>query len=101
VKPVILRPPALQELREAIAWYEARHPKIATAFFVEMGAILSRIGGSPVQFPAWTVNPAFRKAVLPETFPYIVYFREKADRIEVMALSHGARAPGYWMRRRH
>jgi len=33
-------------------------------------------------------------------FPYIVYFREKADRIEVMALAHGARAPGYWMRRR-
>jgi hypothetical protein len=35
VNPVLLRPSALEELREAIAWYEVRDPKIATAFFVE------------------------------------------------------------------
>jgi plasmid stabilization system protein ParE len=96
VKPVILRPEARIELREIAGRYQTRDPRVTAAFLVEIDEILLRIEEAPAQFPAWTVNPAYRKAVLPVTFPFIVFFREKPDRVEVMAIAHGARNPGYW-----
>jgi len=99
VKPVLLRPEARSELREIANRYQSRDRRVADAFLLEIDAILTRIGEAPTQFPVWTANSSYRKAVLPVTFPFIVFFREMADRIEVIAISHGARNPGYWVNR--
>lgn len=32
-------------------------------------------------------------------FPYVVYYRVKADRVEVLAVLHGRRDPADWKRR--
>ena len=32
--------------------------------------------------------------------PYVIFYSELADRIEVLAIAHGAREPGYWLKRR-
>ena len=35
-----------------------------------------------------------------QRFPYIIFYREMADRIDVIAIAHGARDPGYWLKRK-
>lgn len=100
MKSVALAPGALRELEEAVDWYEARDAGLGGALLIEIGEILARIAEAPAQFPVWELRPAYRKAILPATFPFIVYFREKGgDVVEVEAISHGARYPGYWLRR--
>jgi hypothetical protein len=29
-------------------------------------------------------------------FPFVIIFREAAVRIEILAIAHGRRRPGYW-----
>lgn len=43
----------------------------------------------------WDGNPRFRKAVVPR-FPYVVFYVERVDVIEITAVAHTARLPGYW-----
>jgi plasmid stabilization system protein ParE len=33
-------------------------------------------------------------------FPYVLFYRELSDNIEVTAVAHGAREPGYWLKRK-
>jgi hypothetical protein len=42
------------------------------SFIDKVEAIVARIEKSPAQFPAWPGDPRFQKAVLPETFPWVV-----------------------------
>jgi len=39
-----------------------------------------------------------RRVVL-SRFPYIVVFRETVTEIEIVAVAHGRRRPGYWRER--
>lgn len=64
-----------------------------------MNEALMAIGETPSAFPRWEHDPRFRKFVL-QRFPYLVFYRELDDRIEVVAIAHGAREPGYWLKRK-
>jgi plasmid stabilization system protein ParE len=58
--------------------------------------VLGRIEAMPELYAATfqTVRPAkLRK------FPYVLYYRLLADRIEVLAILHGGRDPRIWQRR--
>ncbi|MHB0958931.1 MAG: hypothetical protein ACYC0X_26630 [Pirellulaceae bacterium] len=36
---------------------------------------------------------------LMKRFPFVVIYRVTTDRIEIVAIAHGRRKPGYWKRR--
>lgn len=81
--------------------YSELRPSLGTAFVVEVTEVLERIAETPGQFPAWTDDPHFRKAVFPVTFPYVLFFHElDLDTVEIVAVAHSAREPGYWLGRR-
>ena len=98
MKPVVLTPAAQAELEGATEWYEARAGGIGLKFVLCVDEALQQIGESPAGFPIWEHDRRFRKFVL-QRFPYIVFYRETVDRVEVIAVAHGARAPGYWRKR--
>ena len=100
MKPVIYHPEASAEFGAAVERYESLAVGLGESFVDEVEAIVTRIVESPAQFPVWQGNPRFRKAVLPETFPFAVFFRELNDCIRILAVAHGARKPGYWARRK-
>jgi toxin ParE1/3/4 len=100
VKPVVYHPEASAEFDAAVERYESLSVGLGESFVDEVEAIVARIEESPAQFPVWQGNPSFRKAVLPETFPFVVYFRELKDCIRILAVAHGARKPRYWARRK-
>jgi plasmid stabilization system protein ParE len=45
------------------------------------------------------VQCRFRRAVA-QRFPYVIFFRELPDSVEVIAVAHAAREPGYWLKRK-
>jgi hypothetical protein len=91
VKPVIYHPEASAEFDAAAERYESLSAGLGDSFIEEVESIVVRIEESPAQFPVWQGNPRFRRAVLPETFPFVVFFRELQDCIRILAVAHAAR----------
>jgi plasmid stabilization system protein ParE len=100
---------ARKELDHARYRYRERDPEIARRFARGVLNILQRIGEAPTQFPKLgllavsTVSGAIfvdvYKAVLPRTFPYVIFFYVRGGAGIVLAVAHGKRRPGYWTER--
>jgi len=96
VKPIRVHPEAQHEAEAAIEWYGQRSPHSAGRLVTELRSALERIQQAPKQFP----KPPFdtRRMVLGR-FPYVIVFRETKTEIEIVAVAHGRRRPGYWRER--
>jgi toxin ParE1/3/4 len=98
VNAVRIHPEALAEAEDAVAWYRQRSERAAREFLVELGSTIDRITKNPEQFAPGEFGT--RRAVL-HRFPYLVVVRVTADDIEIVAIAHGRRKPGYWRGRTH
>jgi toxin ParE1/3/4 len=99
MKLTVLAPAAQAELDGAVDWYEERVEGLGLRFMLLVDEALQEIQEAPTKFPRWEHDARFRKFVM-QRFPYIVFYREMADRIDVIAIAHGARDPGYWLKRK-
>jgi len=90
---VRIHPAALEEAEAATEWYRRRSLRAAEMFLDEIDRAIERIGGHPGQFPEYAFGT--RRIVL-RRFPYLLVFRETAPGMEVIAVAHGRRRPGYW-----
>jgi len=51
-------------------------------------------------WPVWRDDRAYRKRLLTR-FPYVVFYELVGrDRVDVVAVAHARRKPGYWLERR-
>ena len=94
---VRIHPAALEEAEAASEWYRQRSVRAAEMFLDELDRAIERIGDHPGQFPEYAFGT--RRIVL-QRFPYLVVFRETAAGVEIIAVAHGRRRPGYWRDRR-
>src|SRR5689334_23846192 len=99
MKPIVLAPDAQAELEAATEWYEARREGLGLRFLLLVDEALLAIEETPSGFPRWEPDTRFRKFTM-QRFPYLVFYRELDDRVEVVAIAHGAREPGYWRKRK-
>jgi len=90
---VQIHPAALEEAEAATEWYRRRSMRAAEMFLDELDRAIERIGDHPGQFPEYAFGA--RRMVL-QRFPYLVVFRETAAGMEIIAVAHGRRRPGYW-----
>jgi plasmid stabilization system protein ParE len=95
-KPVRLHPAALAEAEAAFAWYCERSESAAGRFLDELDWAIARISQQPEIYPPFEAGT--RRIRLPH-FPYLVIFRAVGDSLEVIAVAHGRRRPGYWRQR--
>jgi plasmid stabilization system protein ParE len=95
-EPVWLHPEAIREARAARQWYERRSAHAADAFMTELDRAIELIERGPRQWPGYLGDT--RRYVL-HRFPFFVVYRETTSRIEVIAVAHGRRRPGYWLGR--
>jgi toxin ParE1/3/4 len=86
-------PAARAELLEAIDWYNARSPVAATEFAREIEQALERIHEAPLRYPE--TRSRHRRFVL-LNYPFDVVYRLSKNTIEILAISHHSRRPGYW-----
>ena len=88
-----IHPAALEEAEAATEWYRRRSVRAAGMFLDELDRAIERVGDHPGQFPEYAFGT--RRLVLPR-FPYLVVFRETGAGVEILAVAHGRRRPGYW-----
>lgn len=62
----------------------------------ELDLAIQRVQQAPRRWPAYLGET---RRYLPRRFPFSVVFREAADRIEIIAIAHARRRPGYWLGR--
>jgi hypothetical protein len=92
---------ALDELREAGDWYDARQTGLGAELLAAVSEALDRIQraseahapvvGVPADLPV--------RQVRVRRFPYCVVYLELTHVIRVLAVAHRKRRPGYWLGR--
>ena len=87
---------ALAEAQAAVAWYRERSVRAAEAFVSEIEKAIEGISQAPRRWPPF--EGGCRRFPLLR-FPYLVIYREKAQSVDVLAIAHGRRRPGYWRTR--
>jgi plasmid stabilization system protein ParE len=87
---------AQAEVREAFEWYFERSPRAAARFLAEIDRAILLIRETPTVWPSF--EGGAHRYVL-KGFPYSLIYREVGDHLEVVAVAHGKRKPGYWRSR--
>ena len=90
---VDFHPAALREVEDAQAWYEERSLFAASAFLRELSIAIQRIRQTPHRYPA---AEAGTHRILLDRFPFTNYYRVKSDALNIVAVAHQKRRPGYW-----
>jgi plasmid stabilization system protein ParE len=86
-------PAALEEAEAAAVWYAERSYRAAERFLNELGRAIEQVATQPELFSEFAFGT--RRIVL-HKFPYVIVFRETATTVEILAVAHGHRQPGYW-----
>jgi plasmid stabilization system protein ParE len=95
-KPTEFLEAAASEYEAAVHWYFERSPVAAEKFDAEVNRALEHIAGNPQRWPTHSMGT--RRFFL-RHFPFSVIYRELPSIIQIIAVAHGHRRPGYWMRR--
>lgn len=96
MRHVNIRPQALDELERAWIWHEEQRLGLGDEFQACVDAALAADARDPLAWPR--VEGEVRR-LLVRRFPYAILYLVEPDRIEVLAVFHGARDPREWRRR--
>jgi plasmid stabilization system protein ParE len=88
---------ARREARDATRFYIARDPRVAERFVAAVDHAVARIAEAPQRWPPYLHGT--RRYVL-SRFPFEVVYRATDEAIQVVAVAHTRRKPGYWRRRK-
>jgi toxin ParE1/3/4 len=100
-KPVRVEAEVEEELRAAVAWYEAQRSDLGAALLAEVQRVIDLIENVPgvgAQVPRVRTRYETRRIPL-RRFPYVVVYRERTEVSQVIAFAHTSRKPGYWRSR--
>lgn len=79
-----------------MAWYEDQQQGLALEFHDAVQTVIDSICVSPQQ-GARMGRTKYRYRLLGR-FPFVIYYNELPDSIEIVAVAHGSRKPNYWHR---
>jgi plasmid stabilization system protein ParE len=91
-----VHPEAVVEARAAAQWYRERSALAADAFLVELDRAVQRIAENPEMYPNYVRST---RRYLLQRFPFYLVYREIGGKLEIVAIAHGRRKPGYWKKR--
>ena len=96
VQKIDVHPEARAEITGSLQYYEDKDPSVAEDFDVTIDAAVLLIAAKPDTWPTY-LHGTHR--YLLSRFPYSVIYREHNDAIQIIALAHHRRKPGYWVKR--
>ena len=94
--PLAFHPDVHDEVDEAYRWYEQQRVGLGDAFLAALDEVFAQLQQTPEAHQV--IYREVRRA-LPRRFPYGVYYRVHADRVEVIAVQHSRRDPSHWQSR--
>ncbi len=95
-KKVEFHEAASLEFEAAFEWYLERSEPVASRFADELNRAVSQISESPQR---WSLGVHGTRRFLLRRFPFAVVYRELPSIVQVLAVAHGHRKPGYWKQR--
>lgn len=84
---------AQAEIEQAILWYENESSGLGNVFFDNLYDTLDFIADNPEASPLKFDN--FHCKVM-QVFPFLIFYQLNSDTVEVIAVAHQKRKPGYW-----
>lgn len=87
-------PAAEAEHLEQVAFYESRQAGLGMRYHAEVMAALERAYESPQRFAV--ERPSGLRRLVLRQFPLTLYFRVLGITLQVLAVAHHRRRPGYW-----
>jgi plasmid stabilization system protein ParE len=94
--PVSFHPEAMEEAGAAVRWYLERSTTAAGRLVRELAQAIETITEAPERWPVF--ESGTRRLPL-RRFPFLVVYRVSAGAVEIVAVAHGRRRPGYWRSR--
>lgn len=93
-----LHPEAESDLREGAEYYRERAGvTIAQAFLGDFKHSITLLLEHPLLGALWLHN---KRRLVMKHFPYSIIYTIAAQEIQVMAVAHQSRHPGYWRKRK-
>lgn len=89
-------PLAKLELQESARWYNDKMDGLGLELLLEVKSAESKIQKNP---DTWQNYEEGTKRFLLKRFPYGIIYLMTADRIQIIAVAHCKRKPGYWKKR--
>ena len=89
-------PGARAEFRESICYYETQQPKLGKRFLSAVRSATERIELHPLMYKA--LENDIRQCRV-RHFPYGLIYRSRKDELQIVAVMHLHRKPGYWKHR--
>jgi plasmid stabilization system protein ParE len=93
---VRFHPEAAEETQAAVDWYRRRSSDAAAGFVAELDYAVERIAELPETWPSYIGNT--RRFVF-RVYPFTVVYRVVGELVEIVAVAHSKRKPGYWASR--
>ena len=93
MKPIRIHPEARAEAKVALLWYWEQSDSAAIGFSTELRRAYSAIHTDPQLYPAYLYGT---QRLILKRYPFSVIYREILDSIQVLAVAHAKRRPGYW-----
>ncbi|MDB5347567.1 MAG: plasmid stabilization protein [Schlesneria sp.] len=93
---VVFLDPALAELRQAAQWYDQQESGVGREFLTAVDQGLNRLLHDPTARPI-AAERTHRQSL--DRFPFELLYRICQTRIEIVAVAHHSRRPGYWQKR--
>jgi len=98
--PVRISEEADAEMAEAARWYETHRAGLGLDFLAAVDSAVAGISEAPRMaslVPGVSDQTIRRRPV--RRFPYHVVYMELSDRLQILAIAHDRRRPGYWIDR--
>ena len=90
---------AADEIDDYIRWYESESPGLGDRLWSDIQAVVSLIAEYPELGEVVERTRGKVRRVPLRRFPFFVIYRERADLLQIVALAHTSRKPGYWRTR--
>ena len=97
MKQVVVKPAAAADIEDAYQWYESQRPGLGEDFLAALRFTRDRVLERPEAFPV--LHRDTRRALIPQRFPYGLFYRIYGETIVVVACMHAKRDPRQWQRR--
>jgi plasmid stabilization system protein ParE len=96
MKPVRVHPKAEAEADGAFEYLWARSESAALGFDAELRIAFSALRKNPRIYAAYLLGT---RRIMLHRYPFFVVFREFPRKIQIIAVVHAKRRPGYWASR--
>ena len=96
MKPYRFHPEARAEANAAFEFYKIKSAQAALNFDDELRAAYNSLRTFPGLYAQYLHGT---RRILLKRYPYSVVFRELPEVIQIIAVAHAKRRPGYWTKR--